>query len=338
MAPDSPHDPQTVSDIPSSFEKNGSTMGPQDNLHMFYESRDQPGHNGNASEQSTEEASMNNAVPSPLPMPAFHYGAAPPPAVIPRTKRTQCKNACTNCQKACKKCDDNRPCQRCTRYGTADTCVDSKRKERKKGLKRGPYKKRDGKADGEDEVSGDHAHPSVRGPGPALPYVGPVPYPPGMWSTYAPTGHGGKLEATGYYQPVFTLTPVGAPPTHGGEGGGSASGGGESQPYPFSFYPATFISYPGLPYPIPQAPGPLPPGFHFAYHGPGLFAPRPPSMANSNCEQNLSSSSANGRVKESADLNGVGGNEKEKAVESQVIEQVQVAESQAHDAARKEID
>ncbi|KAI8093666.1 uncharacterized protein BX664DRAFT_330278 [Halteromyces radiatus] len=47
-----------------------------------------------------------------------------------------------NCQKACKKCDEGRACQRCLKLGIADTCVDSPRKERLKGVKRGPYKKR----------------------------------------------------------------------------------------------------------------------------------------------------------------------------------------------------
>lgn len=47
-----------------------------------------------------------------------------------------------NCQKACKKCDEGRPCSRCIKYGLVDTCVDSTRKVRKKGIKRGPYKRR----------------------------------------------------------------------------------------------------------------------------------------------------------------------------------------------------
>ncbi|CAO3647578.1 unnamed protein product [Cunninghamella blakesleeana] len=59
------------------------------------------------------------------------------------TKRRQVRNACTNCQKACKKCDDARPCPRCIRYNLSDTCVSSTRKERKKGVKRGPYKQRE---------------------------------------------------------------------------------------------------------------------------------------------------------------------------------------------------
>jgi len=55
-----------------------------------------------------------------------------------------CLNPSTivNCQKACKKCDEGRPCARCVKYGLTDTCVDSTRKVRKKGIKRGPYKRR----------------------------------------------------------------------------------------------------------------------------------------------------------------------------------------------------
>ncbi|GAA5812355.1 hypothetical protein MFLAVUS_005806 [Mucor flavus] len=61
---------------------------------------------------------------------------------IEKSKRKQVKNACVNCQKACKKCDDGRPCKRCVKLGLTATCRDSDRKERKKGVKRGPYKKR----------------------------------------------------------------------------------------------------------------------------------------------------------------------------------------------------
>jgi hypothetical protein len=79
----------------------------------------------------------------PMHMYPFPSGIVPTPPT--RSKRRQVKNACTNCQKACKKCDDARPCLRCVKYGIAEECVDSHRKERKKGIKRGPYKKRDGK-------------------------------------------------------------------------------------------------------------------------------------------------------------------------------------------------
>jgi Fungal Zn(2)-Cys(6) binuclear cluster domain len=59
-----------------------------------------------------------------------------------KPKRKQVRNACTNCQKACKKCDEGRPCSRCVKYGLTDTCENSVRKERKRGIKRGPYKRR----------------------------------------------------------------------------------------------------------------------------------------------------------------------------------------------------
>ncbi|CAG8508722.1 3686_t:CDS:2 [Acaulospora morrowiae] len=69
-------------------------------------------------------------------------GPVSQPASGVKTKRKQVKNACVNCQKACKKCDDGRPCQRCIKYELTETCQNSIRKERKKGIKRGPYKRR----------------------------------------------------------------------------------------------------------------------------------------------------------------------------------------------------
>lgn len=47
------------------------------------------------------------------------------------SKRKQVKNACIHCQRACKKCDEERPCTRCIKYGLAETCADSPRKERR---------------------------------------------------------------------------------------------------------------------------------------------------------------------------------------------------------------
>ncbi|KAI8824249.1 uncharacterized protein EV422DRAFT_312819 [Fimicolochytrium jonesii] len=69
-------------------------------------------------------------------------------------KRKQVKNACVNCQKACKKCETVRPCPRCVKYGIEDSCHDSLRKERKKGVSRGPYKRcKDGDEEGTDTTS-----------------------------------------------------------------------------------------------------------------------------------------------------------------------------------------
>ncbi|KAI8318662.1 hypothetical protein GQ54DRAFT_341743 [Martensiomyces pterosporus] len=69
-----------------------------------------------------------------------------------RPKRLQVKNACVNCQRACKKCDESRPCHRCIKYNLQDSCVDSKRKPRKRGIKRGPYKKRKKTVDKSEDI------------------------------------------------------------------------------------------------------------------------------------------------------------------------------------------
>ena len=90
---------------------------------------------------------MHPITYSGMPMHMYPFPPGMVPAQPTRTKRRQVKNACTNCQKACKKCDDARPCLRCVKYGIAEECVDSQRKERQKGIKRGPYKKRDGKSE-----------------------------------------------------------------------------------------------------------------------------------------------------------------------------------------------
>ncbi|KAI8339065.1 hypothetical protein BC941DRAFT_512299 [Chlamydoabsidia padenii] len=92
-----------------------------------------------------------------IPMPHQHHPGMMHPGgdfnMLTKPKRKQVKNACVNCQKACKKCDDGRPCQRCIKYGLVDTCTNSVRKERKKGIKRGPYKRR-------NQANGESASPS----------------------------------------------------------------------------------------------------------------------------------------------------------------------------------
>ncbi|KAJ2920924.1 hypothetical protein H1R20_g16171, partial [Candolleomyces eurysporus] len=113
-----------------------------------------------------------------------------------RTKRRQVKNACTNCQRACKKCDDARPCLRCVKYGISEECVDSQRKERKKGIKRGPYKKRDGKGSNVETPSGSapvsngslqpNNTPPIMAPYLPIGYPPYIPYPPPDKSSDAP--------------------------------------------------------------------------------------------------------------------------------------------------------
>lgn len=62
------------------------------------------------------------------------------PVVSHLSSRSVPNAALVNCQKACKKCDDQRPCSRCVKYGIEHLCVNSSRKERRRGVKRGPYK------------------------------------------------------------------------------------------------------------------------------------------------------------------------------------------------------
>ncbi|KAI8886646.1 hypothetical protein K501DRAFT_177150 [Backusella circina FSU 941] len=142
--------------------------------------------------------------PNGLP-PMQHPGLADQTQNSPSTqapKRKQVKNACTNCQKACKKCDDARPCPRCIKYGIADTCVNSVRKERKKGIKRGPYKRRqksESDKSRKTELSTDqNGQPSQYAPsmrGPTMPFGYPSnlnqygqPYDPyGQYAAYQKT-------------------------------------------------------------------------------------------------------------------------------------------------------
>lgn len=94
---------------------------------------------------TTSTPILSSAIPT---LSDTHHTAG----VVTGIKRKQVKNACTNCQKACKKCDDARPCPRCVKYGIIDTCVNSVRKERQKGVKRGPYKRKDKSIDNNKSV------------------------------------------------------------------------------------------------------------------------------------------------------------------------------------------
>ncbi|KAF8208453.1 hypothetical protein K438DRAFT_1930154 [Mycena galopus ATCC 62051] len=87
----------------------------------------------------TNEPSQTSAMP-------LHMFPLATTSETVRSKRQQVKIACEKCKKSCKKCDQARPCLRCVKYGWPDECVDSKRKEREKGVKRGPYKKKNGKS------------------------------------------------------------------------------------------------------------------------------------------------------------------------------------------------
>ncbi|KAJ7274514.1 hypothetical protein B0H12DRAFT_402334 [Mycena haematopus] len=101
---------------------------------------------------SSDEKSGDDGLHSPTSdslqtsvLPMYMYPLSSTSQTV-RLKRTQVKTACTKCQKSCKKCDPARPCLRCVKYGFGPAeCVDSKRKERERGVKRGPYRKRNGR-------------------------------------------------------------------------------------------------------------------------------------------------------------------------------------------------
>lgn len=77
--------------------------------------------------------SLSPPLQYPLEMPYYEAPLAGQLVAAVRPKRKQVKNACSACQRACKRCDVGRPCERCIKYGMADSCRDSQRKERKKG-------------------------------------------------------------------------------------------------------------------------------------------------------------------------------------------------------------
>ncbi|KZT20256.1 hypothetical protein NEOLEDRAFT_1245330 [Neolentinus lepideus HHB14362 ss-1] len=193
-----------------------------------------------------------------------------------RTKRRQVKNACTNCQKACKKCDDARPCLRCVKYGIAEECIDSQRKERKKGIKRGPYKKRDGKG---SSTSDRADSPSASAP--TLPPTLPPTGMPSAQMSYMPFGYYGQYppgvpskpgEAPAYFPPFYFAPVAAAPQQLPGQDGEGTQG------YPVApqFFPIlTPYGQPYPPYMMPHRLDGQVPATSFAAYPP-IF-PKPPS-------------------------------------------------------------
>ncbi|KAH7928564.1 hypothetical protein BV22DRAFT_191619 [Leucogyrophana mollusca] len=167
-----------------------------------------------------------------------------------RPKRKQVKMACTNCANACKRCDEARPCERCIKYGIPDTCVDGVRKERQKGIKRGPYKRK-GKTSTEPSYGEWQPNGSSQSP-PAA----PAPPPMHTMPHFPPP--------EGYY-PYFYPPPGFMPPGHEGQPGteGSPNGNGQA--------PA-MVPY----YPVPPPPGYFP---HYSPNGHPVAYPPPPNGA-----------------------------------------------------------
>ncbi|KAF8738606.1 hypothetical protein AX14_010903 [Amanita brunnescens Koide BX004] len=191
---------------------------------------------------------------SALPLAMLPLPAAPQPT---RAKRRQVKNACTNCQKACKKCDDARPCLRCVKYGMQEACISSQRKERKKGVKRGPYKKRESKE--RQSAPHDAPQPLPHLVQPIPPPVSPPPHPPYMSiglppAYYPPHPLSKTADPPPLYPPYLfaQLQPV--HPSHNAQDGVSPT---YSPPGPY--YPAALLAqfspsiYAQYPVPRPDA-------------------------------------------------------------------------------------
>ncbi|KAF9818886.1 hypothetical protein IEO21_02424 [Rhodonia placenta] len=241
----------------------------------------------NSSQDSVQpQMTMHPVTYSSMPMHMYPFPPGSMPSQPARTKRRQVKNACTNCQKACKKCDDARPCLRCVKYGIAEECIDSQRKERQKGIKRGPYKKRDGKASGSEQLDNSSPQPGAMMPPPVaqpsapspIPYI--TPYPP-FFGQYAPT-HMPKAGEAPVYVPQLFYAPMPAPqpmppPGHVGQDGEPAPAYA-----PPSFYPVYPAPYPPQAYAgayMMHAPRPDGAMHHHPHHYapyPQMY-PKPPS-------------------------------------------------------------
>ncbi|TDL22712.1 hypothetical protein BD410DRAFT_787993 [Rickenella mellea] len=157
----------------------------------------------------------------------------PLPAALVRPKRKQVKMACTNCAAACKRCDEARPCERCIKYGIADGCADGVRKERKKGIKRGPYKRK-GKVNPDQQYEG---------------YV-PEQNPAADWNP-------GEGYYPYFYPPGIIAVGPDGQPIHPDQ-----ANGGNGQPgMPHAqYYPLHAAPYPPFPPYGHGPPGPYPPG------------------------------------------------------------------------------
>ncbi|KZP29986.1 hypothetical protein FIBSPDRAFT_778142 [Athelia psychrophila] len=199
-----------------------------------------------------------------------------------QSKRRQVKNACINCQKACKKCDDARPCLRCVRYGVSEECVDSQRRERRRGVKRGPYKKRDGKdperiGDSPDQDTSpgppgvNTLESSSSGPPPAGAFMTPVTFGPGFYGQYAMPQTGQPGEAPPTYFPQFYIAQPPQPPPNPD---------GNPQAYSQPQYFPAFVPFGGgyAPYMVQRPDGQIVPSYAMYARPPGAETPSDPVM------------------------------------------------------------
>lgn len=206
---------------------------------------------------------QNATAPVPQSSPAA--AAAATATAIMRQKRKQVKMACTNCAAACKRCDEQRPCERCRKYGIMDTCVDGQRKERKKGIKRGPYKRRNRVTDDNNAQFPEGAS-SEGGEWPP----GTAPPPTALQTVAAQFPNGEAFyHPTIYYPPPgpgpFLAGPLPPPHSQDGNDGSSSQASGQPSPhisyYIHGAYPPPFSHYPPFlhaPPPNQAASAPIP--------------------------------------------------------------------------------
>ncbi|KAF8802278.1 hypothetical protein BYT27DRAFT_7226574 [Phlegmacium glaucopus] len=226
---ENPYPPPVVSyPPPGSFNGSPYPPGPPGAYPPFYPYPPPP-------DGTHPEGAQNGVPPAPYMMfappgvmyypphpQAQSFGApAPNPAspALSRPKRKQVKMACTNCAGACKRCDETRPCERCVKYGIADSCVDGQRKERKKGIKRGPYKRKN--------KDGDSANYSGEWP--------PGSQPPSASTTAAAIHAVSQYAPEGYY-PAYYPPPGTFMHPHEGQSGPDGSPHPNGQPHMMPYY------------------------------------------------------------------------------------------------------
>ncbi|KIJ62194.1 hypothetical protein HYDPIDRAFT_115073 [Hydnomerulius pinastri MD-312] len=204
---------------------------------------------------------MMYPYPPPPPGQGFPQYPQPSPTAAngQRAKRKQVKMACTNCANACKRCDETRPCERCIKYGIQESCVDGVRKERQKGIKRGPYKRKNKNGSGEASFNG---FSTTNGDSDWQPNAAP----PSSTATQAPPPpiHAVPHYAApdGYYPYFYPPPPGFIPPGHEGQPAPDGPPGGGNPPPPIVPY-----------YHMP------PPGYFSHYPPPGAYPPPPNGAA-----------------------------------------------------------
>ncbi|TFL01672.1 hypothetical protein BDV98DRAFT_604360 [Pterulicium gracile] len=203
--------------------------------HLFFQPPPQDGADPNAPPYMLYPQGIMYAYPPNAPFP---YPNPPPPTASElRQKRKQVKTACTNCATACKRCDSTRPCERCEKYGIAPTCVDGQRKERQKGVKRGPYKRKNKASSNANAVG--FSGPSVEWPNhaidPAAMSQPPLPF---------PSAADGSVQ---YYYPNVPFFALPNPDPGGNPASGSADPNQPPTMMPLMLHPSAF-SCPPHPY------------------------------------------------------------------------------------------